>query len=214
LNDGIAVAGAGGGSGPAVAASDRLHQGFGFLGAALCLQPARGFRQRFAEIPDDEGTDAGDDEHRTPAKIGNDNEAEQRGGRQPRDHDERHEGEPPPARLRRHEFGQRRIADDDLRAQPKPHGETDEVERRHIRREGGCQRRQTKDHQVDLIGEAAPKAIAGETGHQRPDGQTEKGQRNELRHLGQRREFALHDGTQYASPHVEIVSVEEHAGAD
>ena len=47
---------------------DGLHQGFGFFAAPLRFEPARRFRQVLAQVPHDQRTDAGNDEHRAPAE--------------------------------------------------------------------------------------------------------------------------------------------------
>src|SRR6267143_2161207 len=50
----------------------------GLGGAALRLEPARGFRQLLAQIPHDQGADAGDDEHRPPDPGANDEIGQER----------------------------------------------------------------------------------------------------------------------------------------
>ncbi len=193
---------------------DRLHQRFGFLGAALRFEPARRFRQVLAQIPDDQRADAGDDEHRPPAKGRDDEIAEQGGDRKSGHHDERHHRQPAPARLRRNEFGQRRIADHDFGAEAEALHEAAGDQLGHVLREGRRQRRQPEDQEVDLIGEAPAHPVADKSGDQRAQRHADEGQRNELQVLRNGREFGLHRGRQHAAGDIEIVAVEEHAGAD
>ncbi len=193
---------------------DRLHQGFRFRASTFRFQPARGFRQILAQIPDDQRADAGDDEHRPPAETRNDQIAKNGGDRESRHHQERHESEPAAARLRRHELGQRRIADHDLGAQAQPLHETADDELAHILREGGGERGEPEDQEVDLIGEAPAIFVADKAGDQRAERHANEGQGEELQVLRQRREFGLDRGRQHAAGDVEIVAVEEHAGAD
>ena len=163
---------------------DALHQRFGFRAAALRLEPARRFRQLLAQIPDDQRADTGDHEHRSPAPGRDDQIAEDRGHREAAHHDERHEGQPAPARCRRHEFGQRRIADHDFGAEPETLDEAADDELRHVLSEGSRQRGKPEDQQVDLVGEAPAVFVADKPGDQRAERHADEGQRQELQFCG------------------------------
>ena len=123
-------------------------------------------------------------------------------------------GEPAAARLRRHELGQGRIADHDLGAEAEPLHEAADDELRHVLRERRGERSKPEDQQVDLVGEAPAHLVADEAGDQRADRHADEGQRQELQVLRQGRELALDRRGQHAAGDVEIVAVEEHAGAD
>jgi hypothetical protein len=106
---------------------DRLQHRLGFFAASIRFEPARRLRQGFAQVPDDQSADAGDDEHRPPPKAWNDDVAEQGRYRQSRNDQEGHEGEPAPARTRWDELGESRVANDDFRAQSKPHNQPERI---------------------------------------------------------------------------------------
>ena len=96
-----------------------------------------------------------------------------------------------PRDLRRHEFGQRRIADHDLGAEAEPLHEAADDELVHVLREGGGERGETEDQQVDLIGEAPAEPVADEAGDERTDRHADEGEGDELQVLRQRRELGL-----------------------
>ena len=62
--------------------------------------------------------------------------------------------EPAPARVRRHELGQGRIADHDLGAEAEALHEAADDELRHVLGEGRGERGEPEDQQVELVGEA------------------------------------------------------------
>src|SRR5581483_6746939 len=84
----------------------------------------------------------------------------------------------------------------------------------HVLCEGGGQRRQPEDQEVDLVGEAPAVFVADKTGDQRSDRHADKGQRDELQVLRQCRELGLDGGSEHAAGDIEVVAVEEHPGAD
>ena len=71
-----------------------------------------------------------------------------------------------------------------------------------------------EDEQVELVGEAPPEPIAEEAGDHRADRHADEGPGDELRDLSERGELCLHRGAQHGGADIEIVAVEEHAGAD
>jgi hypothetical protein len=176
---GIAAGGFGAGNGCRASLSIAAMS-LGLLRAALRFEPARRLRQILAQPPHDQRADAGDHEHRPPSPIGNDEITEQRRDRQSGHHQERHEGEPAAARLRRHEFGQCRVADHDLGTEAEPHDEAQPVQRRHVEGGRGSERGKAEDHEVDLVGEAAPVAVAEEAGDEGADGHAEEGLGDEV----------------------------------
>ena len=88
--------------------------------------------------------------------------AEQGGRRKSGHHDERHHRQPAAARLRRHEFGHGRIADHDFGAEAEPLHEAAGDQLGHVLREGGRERGEAEDQEVDLIGEAPAELVADE----------------------------------------------------
>jgi hypothetical protein len=111
-------------------------------------------------------------------------------------------------------IGHGRIADDDFGAQPQSLHKAAGDQLRHVLGKGCGERGQAKDQQVDLVGEAASELVADKACDQRADRHADKGQRDELEILRQRREFRLDQRGQYAARDIEIVAVEEHPGAD
>jgi len=160
------------------------------------------------------GADACNDEHRAPSEGRDDQIAEQRGHRESRHHQEHHHRQPAPARLRRNEFRQRRIADDDFGAEAEALEEAADDQLIHVLRERRRQRRQPEDQEVDLVGEPSSKLVTNKSGDQRSQRHADKGQRNELQVLRNGRELGLDCGGQHAASDIEVVAVEEHAGAD
>src|SRR5262249_39238438 len=136
-------------------ALNRPHERLGFGGAAIGFKPAWRLGQRFAQIPDDQRTNPGNDEERAPPETPNYRPAENSGNRQTRDDDKSHEGHPFAASLWWHELGHRAIAHNDLRAEAETHHKAETVQNMYIGREGGSERCQAEYHQIELIGEAA-----------------------------------------------------------
>ena len=191
---GKATAGFGAGSGPRSCLHflfDRFHQRFGLGVAALRLKPAWRLRKIFAQIPDDQRADTGNDEHRTPSPGRDDQKAEDGGCRKSGHDEKRHEGKPAAARLRRHEFCQCRITDNDFGAEAKSLHETAGDQLIHVLRESRGNRGETKNEKVDLIREASTIFVADEAGDERADRHADKSQGEELQILRQRGEFGL-----------------------
>src|SRR5205823_14253702 len=84
----------------------------------------------------------------------------------------------------------------------------------HVRREGGHEGSKTEDQQVDLVGEASAVAVAEKAGDERAERHSQKRQRHELGVLVQGREAALDGRAEHRRADIEVVAVEEHAGAD
>jgi hypothetical protein len=159
---------------------DRQHQRLGLRRPALRFEPARGLGQALAQVPHDERADPGNDEHRPPSEGRDDQVAEQRGRRKARDDQERHESEPAPAGLRRHELGQRRIADNDLGAEAHPLHEAAGDELVHVLRERRRERGEPEDEEIELVGEAPAEPVAQEAGDEPADRHADQRERDEL----------------------------------
>ena len=96
-----------------------------------------------------------------------------------------------PARVRRHEFGQRRIADHDFGAEPQPLHEAADDQLVHVLRKSGRDRSKPEDQQVDLIGESPAVFVADKAGDERADCHADKSQGEELQVLRQGRKLGL-----------------------
>ena len=81
-------------------------------------------------------------------------------------------------------------------------------------REGGGERGEAEDQQIDLVGEAAAHLVADKAGDERANGHADEGERHELEVLRHSGELGLYRRSEHAGGDIEIVAVEEHAGAD
>jgi hypothetical protein len=99
-------------------------------------------------------------------------------------------------------------------AEADAHDEAQRDQPLHARREGGGERGDAEDRQVELIGEAPAEAIAEYAREDRPDRHADEGRRNEAGVMADIGKPALHHGAEHAAGEIDVETVEEHPGAD
>jgi hypothetical protein len=175
---------------------------------------ARRFRQRAAQIPDDQRADAGDDEHPAPAELRDNQKTRERGDEQRRIGNSRKRRAPTAALQRRHEFGQRHITDDDFGTETNAHDKARCDQPFDRGRCGSGKRRDAEDQEIELVGEAAAEAIAEDAGAPGAHHHARESDRYEPAIVCEIGPPGFDQRRQHSAREIDLERIEKHPGAD